>query len=121
MPWTVDGPSLGFGDAEPWLPQPPAYRDLAVEVQANDPTSTLSLYRTALRLRSELLVSDEEVRLLDLGSDVLAFERGAGVRCVANMGSSPIPLPPGEVLLASEDLPPGELPGDTTVWLRARP
>ena len=66
-------------------------------------------------------MADEELRLLDLESDVLAFERGTGVRCIANMGPSPIPLPPGEVLLASEDLPPGELPGDTTVWLRTRP
>jgi alpha-glucosidase len=51
---------------------------------------------------------------------VLAFDRGAGVTCVANLSDGPIGLPPHtEVLLASGPLSGGLLPPDTTVWLRA--
>ncbi|HTF40036.1 MAG TPA: DUF3459 domain-containing protein, partial [Propionibacteriaceae bacterium] len=51
-------------------------------------------------------------------SQVLCFERGGGIRCVTNFGSEPIPLPSGDVLLASAALDTGALPTDTTVWLR---
>ena len=48
---------------------------------------------------------------------MLAF-RNEGVTVVANTGSTPVPLPSGDVLLASGPLGDGVLPGDTTVWLR---
>ena len=51
IPWTESGPSLGFGDAKPWLPQPAAWSALSVEAQDGDPESMLSLYRDALRIR----------------------------------------------------------------------
>ncbi|HEX4812739.1 MAG TPA: DUF3459 domain-containing protein [Nonomuraea sp.] len=37
--------------------------------------------------------------------------------CVANLGPDPVPLPPGEVVLASGALESGALPADTTAWL----
>jgi alpha-glucosidase len=51
--------------------------------------------------------------------------RNGSVVVVANLGATPVALPAdAEVLLASGlpgDAPVGaELPGDTTVWLRAR-
>ena len=50
IPWTADGPSLGFGPGgTPWLPQPESYRALAVDQQVGVPGSTLQLYRAALR------------------------------------------------------------------------
>ena len=53
------------------------------------------------------------------GSDgVLAFRNG-DVLVVANTGSSDVPLPAGELLLASADVVDGVLPADTTAWLRA--
>jgi alpha-glucosidase len=48
---------------------------------------------------------------------VLAFARHDGWRCVANLTAAPVPLPPGEVLLASAPLDDGRLGPDTTVWL----
>jgi len=36
---------------------------------------------------------------------------------VVNLGSSPVPLESGTVLLASGALAEGALPGDTAVWL----
>ena len=45
--------------------------------------------------------------------------RNRGVLVVANTGSAGVPLPAGEVLLASGELADSTLPADTTVWLRA--
>ena len=54
MPWVADAPSYGFGPTEKsWLPQPPAYGELAVDQQTGVEGSTLELYRTLLRLRRE--------------------------------------------------------------------
>jgi alpha-glucosidase len=47
---------------------------------------------------------------------VIAFTNGA-VTVITNMGSVPVELPAGEVLLASESASEGVLPVDTTVWL----
>ena len=51
-------------------------------------------------------------------ADVVAFRNG-GVAVIANTGEAVVPLPAGEVLLSSEPLGIGVLPGDTTVWLTA--
>ena len=117
VPWSKHGPAYGFGDADPWLPMPPVYGELSVEAQTGRAGSTLELYRDALALRREHLTSDEALSWLDLGDDVLAFERGSGIRCVANFGDTPVDLPDGEVLATSGPVD-GALPPDTTVWLR---
>ncbi len=118
IPWNVDGPSFGFGTGEPWLPQPETFAALSAEAQDGDPGSTLNLYRRAIALRREHLVSTEEIELtdLDLGADVLSYLRG-DVTIIANMGATPISLPDGEVLLASSPVT-AELPADSAVWLR---
>lgn len=122
LPWTRSGPSLGFGDASGWLPQPASWADLSVEAQLADPGSMLWLYRDALRLRRTLAgVPDgaDGVRWLDLGPDVVAFRRGGWFVCVVNVGAEPVPLPAGEVLLASTQLGDRQfLPGDSAAWLR---
>ncbi|MEP1125811.1 MAG: glycoside hydrolase family 13 protein [Ilumatobacter sp.] len=117
IPWEATGPSLGFGDAEGWLPQPVGYAALAAAVQHDDDGSTLNLYRSALRIRREHFTADFDITMIDLGADVLAFERGNGARCVVNMGAVPIAIPEGVVLLASAPLDDGELPADAAVWL----
>ncbi len=125
IPWEPTGPSLGFGDAVGWLPQPSEFAGLAAAVQEHDADSTLLLYRRALVLRRERLAHSEAYRpgsaahltWLDLGSDVVAFERADGIRCVVNMSDAPITLPVGEVLLSSAPHVDGRLPADTAVWL----
>jgi alpha-glucosidase len=48
----------------------------------------------------------------------LAFRRPGGLLCALNASGSPVPMPPGSVLLSSSPLPsPGTLPPDTAVWL----
>jgi alpha-glucosidase len=122
LPWTASGPSLGFGDAAGWLPQPTDWSALSVEVQQGDPGSMLTLYRAALRLRRELPAlgagAGDDVGWLELGDDVVAFSREPAFVCVVNTGSTPVPLPAGELLLASGPLTGADLPADTAAWVR---
>jgi alpha-glucosidase len=116
LPWTVDGPSFGFGAGDPWLPQPAWFGGLSVEAQGGVEGSTLELYRAALAARTTHLRNDETLEWLDLGDDVLAFRRGSGVVCVVNFGATPVTLPAGEVIVASVDVTDG-LPTDATAWV----
>ncbi|MGB1507029.1 MAG: DUF3459 domain-containing protein, partial [Acidimicrobiales bacterium] len=63
-------------------------------------------------------VDDAELTWIDAGDGVLAYSRASGVRCVANMGAEPVPMPAGEILLTSMPGLTDELPSDTAVWLR---
>ncbi len=111
------GPSLGFGAGEPWLPQPDGYAGLAASLQAADPDSTLELYRDAIAIRRERLVGEDRFERIDLGSDVVAFDRGP-LSCIVNMGPSPVRLPADrDVVLASHPSVDTELPPDCAVWL----
>ncbi|KRE62411.1 alpha-amylase [Nostocoides sp. Soil756] len=125
MPWTHDGASLGFGPGgHPWLPQPEAYADLAVDRQDGVEGSTLELYRTLLRLRREHRLGAGSLAWDAAASaSVVAFrvaaEGDAGVLVVTNTGSAPVRRPEGEVLVASWPLADADLlPPDTTLWLR---
>ena len=127
LPWSADGPSFGFGTAPGWLPQPASWAELSVERQDADPDSMLAFYRRALRLRKELPAlgagDGSPLRWLDRGRDIVAFERDPAFVCVVNVGTTPVTLPAGEVLLASGPLPPPSplLPADTAVWLAHPP
>ncbi|MGY1692920.1 glycoside hydrolase family 13 protein [Geodermatophilus sp. SYSU D01105] len=121
LPWAGDSPPFGFtvDGVQPWLPQPAAWRELTVAAQQRDPSSTLSLYRAALRLRRGLpgLADDEALVWRELGDDVLAFDRGTAFRCVVNLSSRPLPLAGlGDPVLTSEAVQ-DDLPPDTAAWL----
>ena len=125
LPWSGDAPPFGFGPAgAPWLPQPADWRELTAERQAADPTSTLSLYRRALRLRRTLDLGEALLSWVEHdGPDVLAFRRGDAFTCVVNFGDTPVELPAGaEVLLASGPLgDDNRVPGSTAVWMYQTP
>ncbi|WP_306214349.1 glycoside hydrolase family 13 protein [Actinoplanes sp. RD1] len=115
LPWSGDSPPFGFSAGPPWLPQPPEWKDLTVEAQTGDPSSVLSLYRSAIALRPRSAPFD----WMDLGPGVLAYCRGSSFACVLNLSGSPLPLPSfREVLIASNPLDGDLLPPDTAVWLR---
>ncbi|MEZ5279608.1 MAG: glycoside hydrolase family 13 protein [Acidimicrobiales bacterium] len=123
IPWTIEGQSFGFGGPA-WLPQPPSFGSMSVEAQHNDPQSMLNLYRNALSLRSQWFAADEKLEMLELGPDLVAFERGTGARCVVNMGSAAASVNTDGrlVLLSSSPLSSPadgvvQLPPDTAVWL----
>lgn len=119
LPWSEDGPSLGFGAAEPWLPQPSGWARLAVSAQSNDPGSMLSLYRHAIALRrSHLVGRGHDIVWPETGPGVLAFDRGGSFACVVNFGTDAVALERGaEVLIASGPLDGPNLPTDTAAWL----
>jgi len=119
IPWESAAPSYGFGTSSAsWLPQPEEWAELARDQQQGDPESTLELYTLALRLRREHALGLGSVEWLPgFPDDVVAFRSG-DVTVVANTGATSVTLPGGDVILASEPVTAGTLPGDTTVWLR---
>jgi len=118
LPWTSVGSSFGFGPGGSHLPQPEWFGGSSVEAQEAEEDSTLSLYRRALALRSELQTA-EALEWLETGrDDVVAFRRPNGWTSVTNFGAEPFKLPAGEVLVSSSPLEAGLLPGAATAWLQ---
>jgi alpha-glucosidase len=119
MPWSGTEPSFGFSTADStWLPMPAAWAGLGVLDQAADPSSTWSLYRTALRLRRTAFTAAGEIEWLDASIGVLTYRRG-DVTVLVNTGTEAALLPPGSVLISSGPLSDdGTLPVDTAVWAR---
>jgi len=117
LPWTAEGESFGFGAGGAHLPQPAWFAGSAVEVEAADPSSTLSLYRRALGLRRELQTG-EALEWIETGrDDVLRFRRPNGWEVVANFGTDPFDLGSGADRIVLGSAPDGRLPGETTVWI----
>jgi alpha-glucosidase len=130
LPWGGSEPPYDFGPGvgQPWLPQPSHWAGLTVAAQAADPASTFSFYRAALRLR-RLLPAEGIVMATSDPAGVLSYTRG-DVRVMLNTGTVPVPLPAGEVLIASGPISQSglsqsglsqsglSLPPDTAVWLR---
>ncbi|MBZ5737794.1 glycoside hydrolase family 13 protein [Nocardioides mangrovi] len=118
VPWSGTAPPYGFGPGtgQPWLPQPDDWAPLTAEAETGDDASTLEFYRAALAVRRTFATTaGDDVEMLELGEDVVAFRRGP-VTCVLNCGTAPVDLPEGRVLMASGPVD-GTLPGDTAVWL----
>ncbi|RCW45112.1 uncharacterized protein DUF3459 [Halopolyspora algeriensis] len=119
MPWEGSGPTFGFTSTA-WPGVSPDWAHLTVEAQLEDATSTLSLYREALDIRrTHDAFHGTTIEWYGAPPGCLAFRRGStGLTCAINTSGSPVPLPPGELLLASAPLTgSGELPADTAVWL----
>ncbi|MGR2753325.1 glycoside hydrolase family 13 protein [Agromyces arachidis] len=124
LPWVAGAPSFGFGPTDAaHLPQPEWFGEYAVDVQAADPHSTLSMYRRALALRHELQAA-EELAWVDGGDpSLLVFERPGGWTVATNFGSTSAALPAAlagrEAALASGPIDdPAVVPAETTVWYR---
>ncbi|MDN5857912.1 MAG: DUF3459 domain-containing protein [Pseudonocardia sp.] len=119
MPWEGGEPGYGFTTGAPWLPMPPEYGELVAADQLEDTASMLSAYRSAIELRrSHPGLGGDAVEWFGAPPGCLAFRRtDSTLVCALNASAAPVPLPPGEVLLASGPLEFGELAPDTAVWL----
>jgi alpha-glucosidase len=119
LPWSGTAPPYGFTTAaRTWLPMPEDWAPVTVAAQAVDPASTLSLYKTTLRLRRTLPeLQTADIELLDAPLDCLVYRRG-GLTVWLNAGGDPVPMPAGELVHASGPVG-AELPPDTTVWVRS--
>ena len=117
IPWSGDRPPYGFGPGadQPWIPQPDDWSAVSVAAQTDDPASTLEFYRTALAARRAWTSNGPAEASVEVDGDLLVIRRGQ-VSVASNFGADAVPLPEGEVLVASgpvgTTLPPG-----TTVWL----
>jgi alpha-glucosidase len=118
LPWARSGPSYGFGADGAHLPQPTWFGEVSVEAEEADPNSTLALYRAALRARHRLQ-TEERLTWGPETPDVLHFVRPGGWHSVTNLGTEPVALPAGEVVLTSSPLDGDTLPPDTTAWILA--
>jgi alpha-glucosidase len=98
MPWTGEGPYLGFSSAKPWLPVGAEHAARAVDAQADDPDSILSFTKRMLALRNAhpaLLAG--ELTLVEAGEQLLAFERHQGperLLCVFNLSAASVEWAP---------------------------
>ncbi|HEX5566361.1 MAG TPA: glycoside hydrolase family 13 protein [Streptomyces sp.] len=122
LPWSGQASPFGFTSgtegARPWLPQPEWFAAHATDRALADTRSFWHLYRDGLQLRRGLpQLGEGTLRWLESPPRVLAFERGDGLVCAVNFGTSPVPAPvPGTPLLASGECPDGMLPGSTAAW-----
>ena len=131
LPWNDSTRSLGFSDAGTgWLPQPAGWESLTRQAQESDPDSTLNLYRKALELRGSHGLGLGNLNWLEdtIGGQLLGFSN-SGVLVLLNLGSTPVDVPAGELLLASSATALGAAPAgtgslvlnpDAALWLRPR-
>ena len=120
LPWADEAAPYAFvppasasdGDATPWLPQPARWIASTVEAENAEPASTLSLYRTALRIRHRLIGAPDKLHWLGaevdqpdqpdaeesaagrFGPELIAWRTG-GLTCVLNAGREACVLPAG--------------------------
>jgi len=94
MQW--DGSAnAGFTTGRPWLPVNPDYESRNAAAQAADPCSLLSWYKSLIALRRERAeLRQGDLRFLDLGRGILAYERDAH-----DDGSASAVLRPGRALV----------------------
>jgi alpha-glucosidase len=119
IPWEGGPPGYGFTGGTPWLPIPAEYGALTVAEQLEDTDSPLSLVRRALELRkAHPGFTGRRLEWFGAPEGCLAFRRaGTTLVCALNSSTVAVPLPPGDLLLASGPLAGGQLPPDTAAWL----
>ncbi|XVV12605.1 glycoside hydrolase family 13 protein [Actinoplanes sp. CA-131856] len=118
LPWSGNAAPFGFSTtADTWLPQPPSFAAHTVETLRDDPASGWHLYQKALRLRRKHLLGEQPVQWLPSPAGVIAFTRGDGFTCVANLTDAPVPAPlPSVPHLSSGATAAGTVPASTTAW-----
>jgi alpha-glucosidase len=122
LPWTAEPPGYGFTAGSAWLPLPDAFGLLAVAQQEADAGSTLALHRRALAARrASPALREGSFAWLDSPPGALVFERRSRdetVVCAINLDTEPLPLPEGEIVLASALDLEHALPAATAAWIR---
>ena len=77
MQWSASD-NAGFSSGKPWLPVNPDHGSRNVADQEGDPSSILSWYKSLIALRrSKPALREGSIDFLDLGADVLAYDRVA--------------------------------------------
>jgi alpha-glucosidase len=117
LPWESGNASNGFNNSgNAWLPQPESYANLSRDLQENDPSSTLNLFKQALGLRKQLKLGEGSFDWLSV-DDVLSYQNGT-LTVVHNFSDKPFDLE-GKILLSSAQLANGQLSPNDTAWVLA--
>ena len=116
LPWTKGGTTNGFTSANSaWLPQPESFADLSRDQQTRA-DSTLEMYKSSLKLRSELGLGEGSFSWTSTGA-VLSYQN-KNVIVAHNFGEEPATLPEGQLLITSAPLTSGKLPANVTAWVK---
>ena len=128
LPWLSAAENYGFSTGSPWLPQPKAWADYAVDVESADPNSFLNFYKKSLALRKShpALGGEDSIQWIESPESVLHFQRSLGLQIIANLGAETYSLnftSEVEILHSSQVeivVQDGVLnvPSNTTVWLQ---
>ena len=111
-------PIAARSSPDTWLPMPAGWSALTAAAQDADPGSMLALYRVALALRrSSPAFRGDGLEWLPAADGCLAFRRPGGLVCLVNLSAEPVPVPEGQVLLASTPVTGGAVLPDAAVWL----
>jgi alpha-glucosidase len=104
LPWEQGvNASNGFSTTSlSWLPQPNLYKNYARNIQEGDSSSTLELYKAALKLRRELALGEGSFEWEEnlTNTKVLTF-RNNGVLVMHNFGEVSIEVPNYEEIISS--------------------
>jgi alpha-glucosidase len=119
LPWGGDQPPFEFSPAPvSWLPMPVEWAAMTVAAQSDDPDSTLTFYRRALAIRrSRGELHTGSFAWLDAPDNCVSYRRGDNFVLLLNAGSRAVPLPSGDIVLASGPVTGRTLAPDTAVWL----
>ncbi len=92
MPWTRDEVGAGFTTGRPWLPLGAENRARAVDTQAADPLSILSLTKRMIAFRRDsAALRYGSITLVQASDDMLVFERmsaGQALVCAFNFSDT---------------------------------
>ncbi|MCW8998536.1 MAG: alpha-glucosidase family protein, partial [Kangiellaceae bacterium] len=76
MPWHNDLPNAGFTQGTPWLPVASVHREVAVNLQEDNPASVLNTFRAFLKWRKQYsALVKGDIEFLNTDEPVLAFYR----------------------------------------------
>lgn len=127
MPWKKGAINSGFSSHEPWLPVDADHDAMAVNIQDDDPTSTLNRARQTLTLRNQYPVLRRGfLNMKESDSRLVVFERcdeNDVLLCAFNISETPVAwtLPNGYEIAESINLPDitgGRLPGYSGLMAR---
>ena len=128
IPWDSTLPNYGYGTGKPWLPQPSDWAQYAMDVEAKDPQSNLTLYKKSLALRHShpALGGEGGLTWIDAPAGIMHFTREPGLEVVVNTLDTEIKVKVrGTALLLESDLGSALQDGvltisaNTTIWLQS--
>ncbi len=123
LPWESGaGSANGFNQTgKAWIPQPEIYAEYSRDRQEGIPSSTLELYKHALKLRKELGLGHGSFDwVTEYTNETTLGYLNNGILVIHNFGREPIALPQGNLIASSQYGDTLVIEADQTVWLNTK-